>query len=107
MTEAENEGILETESPPFPIDFVGKTVTPKARSGGLRSGDAINTDPSLVLAAPKCFRRLEPKSVLVAEDIVDLNWDELAGARLRASYSGLKHLWLPRTVLEAEFVVSM
>ena len=27
--------------------------------------------------------------------------------QLRASYTDLKHLWLPRTVLEADFVVSM
>ncbi len=38
---------------------------------------------------------------------VDLNRDELIRTPLRASYSGMKQLWLPRTVLEADFLVSM
>ena len=38
---------------------------------------------------------------------VDLNRDELIRTRLRASYTGMKDFWLPRTVLEADFLVSM
>ena len=38
---------------------------------------------------------------------VDLNRDELIRTPLRASYTGMKDLWLPRTVLEADFLVSM
>jgi uncharacterized protein (DUF362 family) len=38
---------------------------------------------------------------------VDLNRDELVRTPLRVSYTGMKQLWLPRTVLEADFVVSM
>jgi uncharacterized protein (DUF362 family) len=38
---------------------------------------------------------------------VDLNRDELIRTPLRASYTGMKHLWLPRTVQEADFLVSM
>jgi uncharacterized protein (DUF362 family) len=38
---------------------------------------------------------------------VDLNRDELWKVRLRANYSGLHELWLPRTVLVSDFVVSM
>jgi len=38
---------------------------------------------------------------------VDLNRDELVMAPLLATYSGMKHMWLPRAVLEADFVVSM
>jgi uncharacterized protein (DUF362 family) len=96
-------------------------------------GDAINTHPTLVLAAVEAFRRLGAKSVVVAEGpghqrdtqlvlsqsgyeeslrdekirFVDLNRDELIRTPLRASYSGMKQLWLPRTVLEADFLVSM
>jgi uncharacterized protein (DUF362 family) len=96
-------------------------------------GNAINTHPLLVLAAAESFRRLGAKSVLVAEGpghqrdthlvlsqsgyeqclrdekirFVDLNRDELMRAPLRASYTGMKDLWLPRTVLEADFLVSM
>lgn len=38
---------------------------------------------------------------------VDLNRDELIRTPLGASYTGMKELWLPRTVLEADFLVSM
>src|SRR6266699_1455142 len=81
----------------------------------------------------ECFRRLGAKSVLVAEGpghqrdtqlvlsqsgyqdclrsgrirFVDLNRAELVRTRLRASYTGMKQLWLSRTVLEADFLVSM
>jgi uncharacterized protein (DUF362 family) len=38
---------------------------------------------------------------------VDLNRDELLRVRLKASYSGLGDLWLPRSVLASDIVVSM
>jgi len=38
---------------------------------------------------------------------VDLNRDELIKTGLQANYSGLGHLWLPRTVLASDFIVSM
>jgi uncharacterized protein (DUF362 family) len=38
---------------------------------------------------------------------VDLNRDQLIRTPLRAGYTGMKDLWLPRTVLEADFLVSM
>ena len=38
---------------------------------------------------------------------IDLNRDELIRTPLRASYTGMRDLWLPRTVLEADFLVSM
>jgi hypothetical protein len=38
---------------------------------------------------------------------VNLNRDELIRIPLRASYTGMTQLWLPRTVLEADFMVSM
>jgi uncharacterized protein (DUF362 family) len=87
----------------------------------------------LVVAAVEAFRRLGAKSVVVAEGpghqrdtqlvlsqsgyeeslryqrirFVDLNRDELIHTALRASYSGMKQLWLPRTVRTADFLVSM
>jgi len=96
-------------------------------------GDAINTHPLLVLAAAESFRRMDAKYVIVAEGpghqrdtqlvlsrsgyqqslrderirFVDLNRDELIRMPPRASYMGIKSLWLPRTVLEADFLVSM
>jgi len=117
----------------FPINFRGKTVVLKPNLVDYAPGDAINTHPLLVLAAAEAFRRLGAKSVVVAEgpghqrdtqlvlsqsgyqeslrderiQFVDLNRDELIRTPLRASYMGMKSLWLPRTVLEADFLVSM
>ena len=127
------ESILEDGLRLFSINVTGKTVVLKPNLVDYLPGDAINTHPSLVRAAAECFRRLGAKSVLVAEGpghqrdtqlvlsqsgyedclrsekirFVDLNHDELVGTRLQAGYSGMKHLWLPRTVLDADFLVSM
>ena len=117
----------------FRIDVTGKTVVLKPNLVDYIPGDAINTHPLLVLAAAESFRRLGAKSVSVAEGpghqrdtqlvlsqsgyqqflrdekirFVDLNRDQLIRTALRASYTGMKDLWLPRTVLEADFLVSM
>jgi uncharacterized protein (DUF362 family) len=127
------EELIESALRLFSIDVAGKTVVLKPNLVDYLPGDAINTHPSLVLAAAECFRRLGAKSVFVAEGpghqrdaqlvlsqsgyedslrggkigFVDLNRDELVRTPLRARYTGLKQLWLPRTVLEADFVVSM
>jgi len=127
------EELLESALRLFSIDVAGKAVLLKPNLVDYLPGDAINTHPSLVLAATECFRRLGAKSVLVAEGpghqrdtqlvlsqsgyedclrsekirFVDLNRDELVRTRLRASFTGMKHLWLPRTILAADFVVSM
>lgn len=117
----------------FRINVQGKTVVLKPNLVDYIPGNAINTHPLLVLAAAESFRRLGAKCVLVAEGpghqrdtqlvlsqsgyqtslrdhrirFVDLNRDELIRMPLRASYMGMKSLWLPRTVLEADFLVSM
>jgi uncharacterized protein (DUF362 family) len=117
----------------FPIDVRGKTVVLKPNLVDYLPGNAINTHPMLVLAAAEAFRRLRAKSVVVAEGpghqrdtqlvlsqsgyqkslreekikFVDLNRDHLIRTPLRARYSGMKKLWLPRTVLEVDFLVSM
>ena len=117
----------------FSIDVRGKRVVLKPNLVDYAAGDAINTHPLLVLAAAESFRRMGAKSVVVAEGpghqrdtqlvlsqsayqeslrdegirFVDLNRDELIRTHLRASYMGMRDLWLPRTVLEADFLVSM
>lgn len=117
----------------FQINVRGKAVVIKPNLVDYLPGDAINTHPMVVMAAVEAFRRLGAKSVLVAEGpghqrdtqlvlsesgyqealrdeklhFVDLNRDELIRTPLRASYSGMKQLWLPQTVLEADFLVSM
>jgi uncharacterized protein (DUF362 family) len=93
----------------------------------------VNTNPQLVGAAAEAFLRLGAASVVVAEGpghqrdtellldatgfgqllkhrgiaFVDLNRDGLVKTRLQSNYSRLGHLWLPRTVLASDFIVSM
>jgi uncharacterized protein (DUF362 family) len=117
----------------FRIEVQGKTVVLKPNLVDYAPGNAINTHPTLVLAAAESFRSMGAKCVIVAEGpghqrdtqlvlsesgyeeslrtegirFVDFNRDELMRTQLRASYMGMKSLWLPRTVLEADFLVSM
>jgi uncharacterized protein (DUF362 family) len=93
----------------------------------------VNTDSNIIGAAARCFLRLGAARVVVGEgpghqrdtelvvqaanlkphladrriDFVDLNRDELARVKLKADYSGLGELWLPRSVLDSDFIVSM
>ena len=117
----------------FPLDVRGQSVLLKPNLVDYLPGDAINTHPLLVVAAIECFRKLGASSVIVGEGpghqrdtnlvlsqggfdkclqenrvrFVDLNRDELVRIKLRASYTNLGALWLPRTILNAGFVVSM
>jgi uncharacterized protein (DUF362 family) len=127
------EKILQYGLDLFHLDLRGKTVLLKPNLVDYIPGNHINTHPLLVCAAVECFRRLGAKNVLVGEGpghqrdtvlvllesgfsdelrqlkvpFVDLNRDELNVRPLLATYTGMKRLWLPRTVLEADFVVSM
>jgi uncharacterized protein (DUF362 family) len=93
----------------------------------------VNTNPVLIGAAARCFLRLGARCIVVGEgpghqrdtelviasaglkpilkerriEFVDLNRAEVRRVKLRASYSGLGELWLPREVLASELVVSM
>lgn len=117
----------------FSLNVRGKTVLLKPNLVEYIPGRPVNTDPQLIGAATEAFLRLGAASVTVAEGpghhrdtdlllhdtglgdhlahrkvrFVDLNRDELIKTKLQASYSGLGHLWLPRTVLASDFVVSM
>jgi len=117
----------------FPLNVAGKSLLLKPNLVDYLAGSAIKTNPLLVAAAAECFRRLGAKQVIVAEGpghqrdtqlvlsesgygpilresgirFMDLNRDELIQVDLRANYSGLKRLWLPKTVVEADFLVSM
>jgi uncharacterized protein (DUF362 family) len=117
----------------FPLDVAGKSLLLKPNLVDYLAGSAINTNPLLVAAAAECFRRLGAKQVIVAEGpghqrdtqlvlsesgyasilresgirFTDLNRDQLIQVDLRANYSGLKRLWLPKTVVETDFLVSM
>lgn len=93
----------------------------------------INTHPAVVGAVRETFLRLGAESVRVAEGpaherdmeailetirlrnflgplpglFVDLNLDEVHAVNLRTRASKLKQLYLPRTVLEADYIVSL
>lgn len=117
----------------FRLDVRGKTVLLKPNLVDYIPGNHINTHPLLVCAAIECFRRLGAATVVVGEGpghqrdtelvlsesgtadalrhqrvrFVDLNRDELFERPLLATYADLNHLWLPRTVLASDFIVSM
>lgn len=93
----------------------------------------VNTNGDIIGAAARCFLRLGAARVVIGEgpghqrdtelvvqaanlkphladrqiQFVDLNRDELVRVKLKANYSGLGGLWLPRTVLDSDLVVSM
>jgi len=93
----------------------------------------VNTNATLVGAAARSFLRLGAARVVIGEgpghqrdtelvlhsvgqrphlsepkiEFVDLNRDELRKVKLKANYSCLGELRLPRSVLDADFVVSM
>src|SRR2546428_2093653 len=117
----------------FDLNVRRKSVLLKPNIVEYIPGKPINTDTQLIGAAAEGFLRLGATSVTVAEgpghhrdtellvhdtgladqllhrkiQFVDLNRDDLVKTKLQANYSGLGHLWLPRTVLAADFIVSM
>src|SRR5262245_16054177 len=117
----------------FNLNVRGKPVLLKPNIVEYIPGKPVNTDTQLIGAAAEAFLRLDAASVTVAEGpghrrdtdlllyetglddqlthrkipFVDLNRDELIKTKLQANYSGLGHLWLPRTVLASDFIVSM
>ena len=127
------EQALMSALPLFDLNVCGKTVLLKPNLVDFVPGVDINTNAVLVSSVAECLRRLGARSVTVAEGpghlrdtqlllfesgyrdelaqhripFVDLNRDELVKIKLSANYTGLGHLWLPRTVLSHDFVVSM
>src|SRR5438093_8132848 len=117
----------------FNLNIRGKSVLLKPNIVEYLPGKPVNTDAQLIGAAAEAFLRLDAASVTVGEGpghhrdtdlllyetgladqlahrkvaFVDLNRDELIKTKLHANYSGLGHLWLPRSVLAAGFIVSM
>ena len=117
----------------FRLNLREKTVLLKPNLVEYIPDVEVNTNPVLVGAAADAFLKLGARNVVVAEGpghqrdtylvlaesgleaqlrtqklaFVDLNRDELIKVATRANYTGLDHLWLPRTVLASDFVVSM
>jgi uncharacterized protein (DUF362 family) len=117
----------------FDLPVLGKKVLLKPNFVEPDPEGVINTHPAVVGAVRETFLRLGAESVRVAEGpgherdteaivetirlrdfvgslrnvFVDLNLDEVQAVSLRTRASKLKHLYLPRTVLEADFIVSL
>ena len=117
----------------FQLDVREKSVLLKPNLVEYIAGVDVNTNPELIAAAAEAFFKLGARSVVVGEgpghqrdtnlvlsesglgaklrgqkiDFIDLNRDKLIRVPTRASYTGLDHLWLPRTVLASDFIVSM
>ena len=117
----------------FHLDLRGRAVLLKPNLVDYIPGNHINTHPLLVFAAIECFRELGAADVIVGEGpghqrdtelvlsesgtkealtqqrarFVDLNRDELILRPLLATYTDLEHVWLPRTALASDFIVSM
>jgi uncharacterized protein (DUF362 family) len=117
----------------FHLEVRGKSILLKPNIVEYIRGKPVNTDTQLIGATAEAFLRLDAASVKVGEGpghhrdtdlllhetgldhqlvqrkvaFVDLNRDELVRTKLEANFSGLRHLWLPRTVLASDFIVSM
>ena len=122
------EGLREFELP-----VAGKSVLLKPNFVEPDAEGIINTHPAVVGAAREAFLRMGAESVRVAEGpgherdteaivetirlrdflgplhdlFVDLNLDEVRVVNLRSRASKLKQLYFPRTVLEADYIVSL
>jgi uncharacterized protein (DUF362 family) len=117
----------------FDLNLHGKTVLLKPNLVEYIPDREVNTNPQLIGAAAAAFLTCGAKTVLVGEapghqrdtmlvlaetgletelrerriQFVDLNRDEIVKVPLQTRFTGLEFLWLPRTVLTSDFVVSM
>lgn len=117
----------------FGLDIEEKTVLLKPNLVEYIAGVDVNTNPWLVGAATEAFLKLGARRVVVGEgpghqrdtqlvlaesgfetqlrdrkvEFVDLNRDDIVEIPARSGYTRMKSLWLPKTVLCADLVVSM
>jgi len=125
--------LLEETLREFDLKLQGSSVLLKPNFVEPDPQGVINTHPAVVAAARECFLRLGARSVIVGEGpgherdtegiletnrlrhflgplegkFVDLNLDDVCLVPTRTRASRVKELYLPRTALEADFVVSM
>jgi uncharacterized protein (DUF362 family) len=131
--EADIEAILWETLNEFKPPVQDKSVLIKPNFVEQDVEGVINTHPMVIRAAREAFLLLGAKSVVIAEgpgherdtegivevlrlrdyvgpldkSFVDLNTDEVSEVPTRTQASSLKSLYLPNTVLGADFVVSM
>ena len=117
----------------YGVAVAGKKVVLKPNLVEFDPGGVINTHPALIGAAIDAFRRLGARKVVVAEgpghrrdneyllaasglydvlrerqvDYVDLNLDEVRPLATSSRFTRLGRLYLPKTLLDADLLVSM
>lgn len=117
-----------------PSEIAGKSVLLKPNLVEATRGNLhVNTNPALVVAAADVFRAMGAREVIVAEGqghrrdtqyvldvsrigealrdaripFVDLNHDEFEPVPVKGGWTKLEKLYLPKTILAADVVVSM
>jgi uncharacterized protein (DUF362 family) len=127
------EGLVADGLRAIGADVRGARVLLKPNLIEFDATTAINTDPRLIAATVVAMRRLGAVDVVVGEGpghrrdtqyvvtasglvealreveapFVDLNTDALVSRALRTHYTPLERVWLPRSVTDADIVVSM
>ncbi len=118
---------------PFGLPVKGKSILLKPNLVGLDPEGFINTHPAVIAAARECFLRMGAAQVLVGDGpalnrdteailesvrlrehlgplknaFVDLNLDDVERVTLPTHASRLRELYLPKTCMGVDFVVSM
>jgi uncharacterized protein (DUF362 family) len=131
--QADLAAILYESIKEFDLPVRGKTVLLKPNLVGLDPHGVINTHPAVIAAARETFLRLGANKVFIGDGpaterdtiavleslklreyvgplsgiFVDLNLDDVERVRLRTHASRLKELYLPKTVLGVDFLVSL
>jgi uncharacterized protein (DUF362 family) len=114
-------------------DVRGKRVFLKPNMVEYEADTAINTNAHVVAAAAEAFLEAGAATVTVGEgpghrrdveyllagtglgdllrdlrvQFVDLNHDDVAEVKLKSRFTGMESIWLPATLLQSDFVVSM
>src|SRR5271163_1405537 len=131
--EADLGAVLFETLSEFDLPVRGKTILLKPNLVGLDPLGMMNTHPAVIAAARESFLRLGAAQVMVGDGpamdrdtqavlesirlrefagklsnfFVDLNVDDLERVPLKTQASRLKELYLPKTVLGVDFLVSM
>jgi uncharacterized protein (DUF362 family) len=131
--EQELASVIQESLAPFNLAVKGKTVLLKPNLVGLDPLGVINTHPAVIAAVRECFLRLGAAQVLIgdgpaldrdteailesvrlreyvgalARTFVDLNVDDVERVVLKTHASRLAELYLPKTAMGVDFLVSM
>jgi uncharacterized protein (DUF362 family) len=131
--QAEIASLMFESLGPFGLQVKGKSVLLKPNLVGLDPEGFINTHPTVIAAARECFLRMGASQVLVGDGpaldrdteailesvklrehlgplrnvFVDLNLDDVQRVTFPTRASRLRELFLPKTCMGVDFVVSM